>query len=382
MDSTLRRWIVFVILFLGVVIGGVYALRGSVVPKQLPKVENYERWDPELVKYVAQMPVQEGGRLKPFSTWASFALYGIHSKRTITFESNGEKVIISPTEWMLDTMFRPEVASDLPVFSINDEQVAIDLQIDTENILDKNGEKVYKKKRDYYSFDEIRSNAFIDATEQVAIDSDKAGQEGLVLKGSISQKANLIQNFITYGAQLKAYEKAEEIAAEVFKYRKKLNINDDNIDEKIRDVVNQYITISEYQCVFETLSLRRYEDLTRDDPSLKQTLEFPQTRETDSYRQAIYPAHLMPSTDPYETKWTCYKTNFKDYFSNLDSKRVKAVFGEEGKGGNLAEIFDLRLKEDWSLDKSTILRSRHFMRKDLQMLKIGRRVPQKAIGRY
>ena len=83
MKNRVARWVVFVCLLLGVGALALYALKGSFIPRPIPKVEKYEPWNEELVEVVSGMPIQEGGRLKPFSTWAMFRLYSIHSKRKI-----------------------------------------------------------------------------------------------------------------------------------------------------------------------------------------------------------------------------------------------------------------------------------------------------------
>jgi len=64
-------------------------------------------------------PVLEGGRIKPLDSVARNALLMIRSKQNVTSEGRE----IGPDEWMLDVLFRPQVADAQPVFVINDPDV-------------------------------------------------------------------------------------------------------------------------------------------------------------------------------------------------------------------------------------------------------------------
>src|SRR5512137_934184 len=67
----------------------------------------------------ARIPVLEGGRLKPIDSVARNALLVIRSQQS--FRHQGRTV--SADEWLLDVMFRPQVADQQPVFEINDPDV-------------------------------------------------------------------------------------------------------------------------------------------------------------------------------------------------------------------------------------------------------------------
>jgi len=64
-------------------------------------------------------PVLEGGRIKPLDSVARNALLMIRSKQSVPSEGRE----IGPDEWMLDMLFRPQVADAQPVFVINDPDV-------------------------------------------------------------------------------------------------------------------------------------------------------------------------------------------------------------------------------------------------------------------
>ncbi|MCC7012376.1 MAG: cytochrome c biogenesis protein CcsA [Planctomycetes bacterium] len=89
------------------------------------------------------LPVQDGGRVKPLSTYASFTLLRFNGKSSCK-TVDGTK--LDATSWLLDVLFYPEQAAEYPVFKVDDIQAieAIGLKLEG------------KKKRDRYTFNEIR----------------------------------------------------------------------------------------------------------------------------------------------------------------------------------------------------------------------------------
>ncbi|MGJ8695839.1 MAG: cytochrome c biogenesis protein [Verrucomicrobiaceae bacterium] len=100
-----------------------YAIKGSIRFDEPPKVSGYQAWSEEVVEVAAKIPVQDGGRVKPFATFARFQLLQLRGEVSIKIETGGEKVKISATEWLLDCLFRPELADELPVFRIDNSDV-------------------------------------------------------------------------------------------------------------------------------------------------------------------------------------------------------------------------------------------------------------------
>jgi ABC-type transport system involved in cytochrome c biogenesis permease subunit len=86
-----------------------------------------------------RLPVLQGGRIKPLDTVARNALLAIRSQQSFSSPVAGsdpakpdqaKKETITPTRWLLDALFRPEVADAQPAFVINDPQVLGMLHID------------------------------------------------------------------------------------------------------------------------------------------------------------------------------------------------------------------------------------------------------------
>jgi len=129
------------------------------------KIEGYTAWDKETVKIAESIPVQNGGRVKPLSTYAGFSMLGLHGARSMKIEDKDSKPVkITPTVWMLDTLFRPEYATLLPTF-----------RVDNSDVLEGIGVKVLGR-RDRYSYKEIevgRDKLFELAKSYEAIEKDK-----------------------------------------------------------------------------------------------------------------------------------------------------------------------------------------------------------------
>ncbi len=163
--SIVGRWIaavLAVILLLGIFTNLVI----DNMPKgDVRKIEGYTVWDKETLEIAESIPVQNGGRVKPLSTFAGFSMLGLHGARSMKIEDkDGKAVKITPTAWMLDTLFRPELATKLPTF-----------RVDNSDVLEGIGVKVLGR-RDRYSYQEIevgRDKLIELAKSYEAIEKDK-----------------------------------------------------------------------------------------------------------------------------------------------------------------------------------------------------------------
>jgi ABC-type transport system involved in cytochrome c biogenesis permease subunit len=95
-------------------IAAVLALAGAAIAvKRPPPVRGFE------LDEFGRLPVLEGGRVKPIDSVARNSLLVIRGAQS--FQHEGREV--GPTEWLLDVMFRPDVADQQPVFQIDDPDV-------------------------------------------------------------------------------------------------------------------------------------------------------------------------------------------------------------------------------------------------------------------
>lgn len=140
------RWIV-AILALGAM--GIVFINMFIdnMPKgEAQKVEGYQPWEKETVELVESTLVQDGGRIKPLSTYAGFTMLGMHGARSMKVQGKGgETYKLKPTEWMMDTLFRPDLAVDLPTFRVDNSKVLEAIGVEQ------------KGRRDRYSYNEIES---------------------------------------------------------------------------------------------------------------------------------------------------------------------------------------------------------------------------------
>jgi ABC-type transport system involved in cytochrome c biogenesis permease subunit len=78
---------------------------------------SHGRWSPEAIDVFARLPVQDGGRVKPLSTFAGFALLGLNGRRDVGTPSGAR---LEPTEWLMDCLFFPEEATHYECFLVQD----------------------------------------------------------------------------------------------------------------------------------------------------------------------------------------------------------------------------------------------------------------------
>lgn len=158
MSSKVFRWIGFG-LTLVLIFGLLFVVaRYGTASKDTAEIKDYQEWDQELVEEFATIPVQDGGRVKPFSTWAGFELLSLNGRRSVYIKSEGENVKLGPVEWALECMLRPEYADQMEFFQVENALILdmIDMKHDE------------KKRRDRYAF-----NDFKPYLDQI----DKLGQE-------------------------------------------------------------------------------------------------------------------------------------------------------------------------------------------------------------
>jgi len=101
-----------------------------------------EPWDGDTLELFARLPVQEGGRVKPLSTVAKFALLRLNYRSSFRDAEGNQRTAL---EWMLGVLLRPDEARQERIFLVEDSAAldAIGLEHDG------------RKRRDRYSYDEI-----------------------------------------------------------------------------------------------------------------------------------------------------------------------------------------------------------------------------------
>ncbi|MDC0187892.1 hypothetical protein OAJ05_01650, partial [Verrucomicrobia bacterium] len=109
------------------------ALRGAVPPDETREVSAYSPWSEEVLEIAEAIPVQEGGRIKPLRTYARFKMMSFHGSLTMKVKAGGKVHKIGPVAWLLDCMFRPDLADQLPVFLLDDTEILKPFGIEAED---------------------------------------------------------------------------------------------------------------------------------------------------------------------------------------------------------------------------------------------------------
>jgi len=128
------------------------------------------QWDDETLEIFGSIPIQDGGRIKPMSTFATFRLLSMNGMRALRFEEGGR---LSALEWLLDCLFYPEIARDYKHFSVDNSAVVTNIGVTAHDL------------RDRYSYNELlpgRAKLF-QIAQQVAVkeQNDRTVRESMTL---------------------------------------------------------------------------------------------------------------------------------------------------------------------------------------------------------
>jgi ABC-type transport system involved in cytochrome c biogenesis permease subunit len=162
-----------------------YQLLIDNMPKgEVRKIDGYTPWSDASVVAVETLPLQNGGRIKPLSTHAGFTMLGLHGARSMKIEGAGGKVFkIKPAEWMLDALFRPQLAIEQPTF-----------RVDNSAALEAIGVKP-RGRRDRYSYTDIEKGR------------EKLGELAQTYQKIDSKKRDPMQNqIVDLASNMQVYE--------------------------------------------------------------------------------------------------------------------------------------------------------------------------------
>ncbi len=123
--NLVARWILFalgVVFVLG--IAGV-AIRNASPPEEVRVVADYVPWDEETLRLAESIPVQDGGRIKPLTTYAGFTMLRFYGARKMEIRpsEDADSVKLKPIAWMMDALFRPHLSVRQPSFRVEDSAV-------------------------------------------------------------------------------------------------------------------------------------------------------------------------------------------------------------------------------------------------------------------
>lgn len=137
--------IVAVMVILTVIVTLFFFMVKDMTPKgEAVNIKEYTPWEKESVRLMDTLVLRDGGRVKPFSSYAQFSMLRIRGDRKIEITlDSGEKEKILPTEWLMDCLFRPQFAIEMPSF-----------RVDNAAVIESIGLKSHGR-RDRYTYKEI-----------------------------------------------------------------------------------------------------------------------------------------------------------------------------------------------------------------------------------
>ncbi len=119
------RWTLFALGLLLFAVALWKTYENATPPDEVRVIEGYTAWDKETLAIADTLPVQDGGRIKPLTTYAGFEMLRIYGARSMEIMSveGGEKIRIKPLAWLMDAFFRPQYSVQMPSFRIEDSEI-------------------------------------------------------------------------------------------------------------------------------------------------------------------------------------------------------------------------------------------------------------------
>jgi len=138
-----RQWLILILTGLAFFMVFLTMVRAVNPEREVVTIEGYEPWAESVAEAASGIPVQEGGRVKPLSTYASFTMLRLYGARSMRISDGESKVKLSATNWMLDAFFRPDLSVKQPSFRVDNADIIKEVGLEP------------KGKRDRYSYEEL-----------------------------------------------------------------------------------------------------------------------------------------------------------------------------------------------------------------------------------
>ena len=87
------------------------------------KLNIYSQWEDQVVQSARDIALQDGGLIVAFSKWSKLIMVELCGAPSMQFKVNGKNVEIEPEQFIMDCLFRPDLARDLPTFRIDNPDV-------------------------------------------------------------------------------------------------------------------------------------------------------------------------------------------------------------------------------------------------------------------
>ncbi|MBK1825907.1 cytochrome c biogenesis protein [Haloferula rosea] len=143
--NKIARWILLVLGLLAFAYVVSKSYRDANPPKEVTLIEGYVPWDEETLLLAEDLPVQDGGRIKPLTSYAGFTMLRLYGARSMAVRGSDEAdpIRIKPLAWMMDAFFRPQFSMQQPSFRVDNSEVLMAIGVEP-------GER-----RDRYSYQDL-----------------------------------------------------------------------------------------------------------------------------------------------------------------------------------------------------------------------------------
>jgi ABC-type transport system involved in cytochrome c biogenesis permease subunit len=191
------RWIAFILVLLALTGIASMAIKDN-LSSSVRSIAGYEPWPEETLKVAERLAVQDGGRIKPIGTYASFTMLRLNGARSVDIvDGAGKKIKLKPLPWLLDCLFRPQLAAETPIF-----------RVDNGVVLEAAGMKI-EHLRDRYSFSDLEP--YLDKLLQLAQSYEQISkQDPKSLKPVEQQTLTLAYNIRSFQALISYFSFARD----------------------------------------------------------------------------------------------------------------------------------------------------------------------------
>ncbi|MGE9269391.1 MAG: cytochrome c biogenesis protein [Verrucomicrobiales bacterium] len=183
--NKISRWILLSLGLLGFAFILTEFIRDVWPPKDVRLVENYQPWDEETLALAADLPIQDGGRIKPLRTYAGFTMLRLYGARSMSIKGSedGDAIRLKPLAWMMDALFRPQFSARQPSFRIDNSAVLQAIGVEA------------RGKRDRYSYEELAPGRDRLLELAAIYSQSKEGADRTLLENQIIGLAQNVQNY-------------------------------------------------------------------------------------------------------------------------------------------------------------------------------------------
>ncbi len=271
------------------------------------------RWDDDTIRLFSELPVLDGGRVKPLDSFAQFKMLRISGKRSYRpLNEDGSKTkrrdSLKHVEWLLDCLYYPEKAMDYPIFIIDDADVVTTIGVES-----------HDKQRDRYSYNEL-----VDSLRELygrarnigdMEQAERTYEESaiLALAGAVSEFEGLIHYFDFARAHF-ALEKSDLM-------RKVLGLEGQDVELTMADVLAGARDIQKgliaLQTVVQEQGIEKYEDQINaiDDFFLPRYVA----------QETAYAIMFIPPTDSEQKDWYTPRMMAENMFDHPFTKEELAI---------------------------------------------------------